>query len=123
MGSPALAPDAQRAHLVRPAHRLPPLPPTPAPSLPRCPAVLLCSRLPLSSCPFGDDKGRRPLTDGFLGDDDLSDIFPVGEIVHDVGHHGFEDRPESAGSGAALERTLGDGSKRFGIERQTYVLQ
>src|SRR3954469_13961796 len=114
MGSPALAPDAQRAHPVRPCFFPPAALPSPVASpLPRFPAApLASSRLPLSSCPFGDDKGRRPLTDGFLGDDDLSDIFPVGEIVHDVGHHGFEDRPESAGSGAALERTLGHGSKR-----------
>src|SRR5688572_10442492 len=90
---------------------------------PRCPAAPPPSRLPLGPRPFGDDERRRALTDRLLGDDDLAHVLPVGQVKHDVGHHGLQDGPESAGAGTAFESPLGHCPERLRIERETDVLQ
>ena len=47
----------------------------------------------------------------------------VGQVEHDVGHHGLEDRAQAARAGAALERLPGHRAERLGIEGEADVLE
>src|SRR5687767_5182722 len=81
------------------------------------------SRFPLRPRSLRHNEWLLAVGDRLLGDHDLAHVVPAREVEHHVGHQRLEDRAEAAGAGAALERLLGDGAERLGIEGEADTLE
>src|SRR5690606_23153072 len=84
--------------------------------------TVAASGFPLLPGALGDHQRDVVVGHALLGDDHLDHVVPGGELEHDVGHHALEDGAEAAGAGAALERLLGHGAERLGVEGEPHAL-
>src|SRR3989338_2284653 len=72
---------------------------------------------------FVDDDRFLLLQDHFLADHNFLDVRAGGDVVHDVQHDVFQDRPEAAGPRLSLHRFMGNRRDAAGREFELHPLK
>ena len=72
---------------------------------------------------LGDERRRDLLSTTSRSTTHLHDVGARRQVVHDLEQHLFEDRPQTAGTGAALQRLVGDRVERVVGEHQLDVVE